>query len=220
MDSKQSVALDKQKYLFLTLLVYLLVLPLPLELATSRVVGYTFLTLVMITGPWAVAHQRWQRLLAIALAVLTVAPGWFSALGESLVSYRLSAAFGTAFFAYMAMLITRELLFDVTEVKAGTLWAAVNVYVTIGIAFAFLYASVGFFVPDAFGGKFMDHGPRDQLEAFVYFSFVTLSTLGYGDMTPSNTITATLAFVEAIVGQLFIAIMIARLVGLYIAKEM
>lgn len=220
MDNRRSAALDRQRYLFVTLLVFLLVVPLPLDAFTSRVVNYTFLTLVMVTGPWAVTRWRWQRLLAIAFAVLTVAPGWFSALGESMVSYRLSAAFGMLFFAHMAVLITRELLFDVDEVNEGTLWAAVNVYVTIGIAFAFLYTSVAFFAPDAFQGKFLDQGSRDTLEGFVYFSFVTLSTLGYGDLTPANTIAATLAYVEAIIGQLFIAIMIARLVGLYIAKEM
>jgi hypothetical protein len=53
----------------------------------------------------------------------------------------------------------------------------------------------------------------------VYFSFVTMTTLGYGDITPGNTLTGTFVYIEAIVGQLYLAIMMARLVGLYIASR-
>ncbi len=60
---------------------------------------------------------------------------------------------------------------------------------------------------------------RQQLVGYVYFSFVTLSTLGYGDITPGNLLTGTFTYIEAILGQLYLAMMIARLVGLYIIKR-
>ncbi len=60
---------------------------------------------------------------------------------------------------------------------------------------------------------------RQQLVGYVYFSFVTLSTLGYGDITPGNLLTGTFTYIEAILGQLYLAIMMARLVGLYIANR-
>jgi hypothetical protein len=54
---------------------------------------------------------------------------------------------------------------------------------------------------------------------FIYFSFVTLTTLGYGDITPSQTWVSTLNYLEAVIGQLYVAIVIARLVSLYLAKR-
>ena len=219
MDDTRLDALGKQRYLFLSLLGLLLVVPIQFDVVDERVVNFTMLSLVTVTGPWAVARKRWQLVAAIVLAVLMVAPGWFSAVADSIVAHRFSAGVGTLFFAYIAALLMRELLFDVEEVNEGTLLAAVNVYVTIGIAFAFLYTSLGFFDPEAFQGKFIDAELGDQLEGYLYFSFVTLSTLGYGDITPSNTMTATFTYIEAVVGQLFIAITIARLVGLYIAAR-
>ena len=54
---------------------------------------------------------------------------------------------------------------------------------------------------------------------FTYYSYVTLTTLGYGDITPKTPTAKYLATLEAIIGQLYLAVLIARLVGLYIAQE-
>ena len=96
---------------------------------------------------------------------------------------------------------------------------AVNVYVLIVIFFAFFYAVLSLLEPNAFIGKFMDQPLRDQVFGFVYFSFVTLTTLGFGDITPSGAFVATLTYLEALIGQLYVAIMIARLVGLYLTRR-
>ncbi len=89
----------------------------------------------------------------------------------------------------------------------------------IGLCFAFAYAALSLFEPNLFSGKFMDEASRDQLRAFIYFSFVTMTTLGYGDITPNSMGVGTLTYIEAVIGQLYVAIMIARLVGLYISRN-
>ena len=61
----------------------------------------------------------------------------------------------------------------------------------------------------------MDESIGNQTYGFIYFSFVTITTLGYGDLTPNNFARGTLAYLEALFGQLYIAIMVARLVGVY-----
>ena len=96
---------------------------------------------------------------------------------------------------------------------------AVNVYILVGLFFAFLYAAVAFADPQMFVGKITNAPLRDQMYGFVYFSFVTLTTLGYGDITPNNIIVGTLTYMEALIGQLYVAIMIARLVGLYSVRN-
>lgn len=60
----------------------------------------------------------------------------------------------------------------------------------------------------------------ERLRQFMYYSFVTLTTLGYGDITPVSPAAKSFSFIEAVTGQIYIAVLIARLVGLHIAHSM
>src|SRR5262249_22164415 len=92
---------------------------------------------------------------------------------------------------------------------------SVAVYMLLGVAWAAAYEVVFKLRPDAF--RFPDaHGDRLML---IYYSFVTLTTVGYGDITPVLPVARSLAMVEALVGQLFPAILIARLVSLELAAR-
>ena len=133
--------------------------------------------------------------------------------------YRYSLLAGILFFSFLTGLLIREFLVQSTEVDAETLWGAVNIYILIGLCFAWWYAALSLFMPGLFSGHFMEETNRNQLMGFVYFSFVTLTTLGYGDITPNVTWVATLNYLEAVIGQLYVAIVIARLVSLYLAKR-
>lgn len=212
-------ALGKQRYLLFSLLAFLCVLPLTHDESSSRLITQLVLVFVFITGPLAVARTQLTLAITGIFAVIVFLLGIGSVLGGLDWVTALSALVGFAFFAFLAWLVTRELLFDVSEVTGETLWAAVNVYVLIGLSFAFLYSVMSLANPDAFVGKFMSEPLRDQMLGFVYFSFVTLTTLGYGDITPNNTLVGTLTYLEALIGQLYVAIMIARLVGLYVSKQ-
>ena len=212
-------ALGKQRYLCLSLLAFLFVLPLTAGDPGARLSTQLVLVFVFITGPLAVARTRATLWITGGFAIVVFVMGIASVLGGGDGFLATSALVGVGFFAFLSWLVTRELLFDVSEVTAETLWAAVNVYVLIGLSFAFLYSVLALSSPDAFVGKFMSEPLRDQLLGFVYFSFVTLTTLGYGDITPNNTFVGTLTYLEALVGQLYVAIMIARLVGLYVSSH-
>lgn len=91
---------------------------------------------------------------------------------------------------------------------------AVLLYLNIGLFFVALFCFVALLVPNAFNG----FGPlQDNLSIagnFIYFSFVTLTTVGYGDIVPVNPIARALCNVEAIIGQLYPATLLARLVTL------
>ncbi|MCZ6889404.1 MAG: potassium channel family protein [Gammaproteobacteria bacterium] len=200
-----------QRNLFFSLGALLFVSPV----LGSALAFYIVLGFVMLTGPIAVAHSRVHLTATLALALFMVAPGLVSVFIHDYNAAAVSSFFGTLFFGYLAVLVTRRLLVGADVVDGETLWAAVNVYLAIGLAFAFLYSGVDTFNSDAFVGHFIDGSQRTQMEGFVYFSFVTLTTLGYGDITPNNTLMATFVFVEATFGQLYVAIMIARLVSLY-----
>jgi hypothetical protein len=213
-------ALGQQRYLALSLLAYLGVVPFTVDYpVTGRLFNYGVLALVFITGPLAVARTRGTLAFTFILALLVLLPGVASTIANYDVAYPFSLGVGIVFFSFLAGLITRELLIDDSSVDSETIWAAVNVYVLIGLCFAFWYAALAYYEPDLFVGKFMDDSFRNQLVGFFYFSFVTLTTLGYGDITPNTTGVATLAYPDALIGQLYLAIMIARLVGLYVARR-
>ncbi|HUK39444.1 MAG TPA: potassium channel family protein [Candidatus Acidoferrales bacterium] len=98
-----------------------------------------------------------------------------------------------------------------TEVDAEHLYAALSAYLLAGIFFAIAYWGLEQIVP----GTFASAGNFSRMSA-IYFSFVTLATLGYGDIIPRSDIARGLAIVEGVGGQLFLAVLVARLVSLYV----
>ena len=96
--------------------------------------------------------------------------------------------------------------------NAEKIAAAVCVYLLLGVVWQDLYILVDVLIPGSYNAESL------SITDFLYFSFITLSTLGYGDITPVNSPAQALAFTEALVGQLYLTILVARLVGLYIAN--
>lgn len=183
----------------------------------GRLLMYAVLSAVFITGPLSASRTRAELWVTCGLALLVLSSGLMSYLFADAAV--IATAFGVLFFGLMARQVGRQLMEVNSEVNTQTLWTAINFYILIGLFFAFLYAAVAIYDHHAFVGKFMDQPLRDQLYGFVYFSFVTLTTLGYGDITPNNVVVGTFTYMEAIFGQLFIAIMVARLVGLYTTRQ-
>jgi hypothetical protein len=99
------------------------------------------------------------------------------------------------------------------QVDTQTLLGAVCVYLLLGLAFA--YADLG--VQDISGRFFAQTGVYHE-PAFVYYSFITLTTLGYGDLSPTTGLPRTMAVSEALVGQIFLVTLVARLVAVYVPR--
>jgi voltage-gated potassium channel len=211
--------LGKQQYLFAALLLFLLVGPLsdPVERPVAQFLMYCAMAAVFVTGPLAVVRGRSAFYFTLALAVCTILIGFSSIVLAQMHPF--AVALGLVFFVFLTALVLRELLFHTEAVVGETLWMAVNAYLLIGLVFAFIYAGIALFVPDAFVGKFMEQPLREQMYGFIYFSFVTLSTLGYGDLTPNSTFVGTLAYLQALFGQLYLTILLARLVALYMVRK-
>lgn len=100
------------------------------------------------------------------------------------------------------------------SVDAEHLYAALSAYLLAGIFFGLFYWVLEQIVP----GSFATAGEFSRMSA-LYFSFVTLATLGYGDIVPRTEVTRGLAIVEGVGGQLFLAVMVARLFSLYGRKK-
>ncbi len=133
------------------------------------------------------------------------------------------AAFGVLALGLIVVVLLQH-LFRASRVTHDTVAASLCVYVLFGVIWALLYTLVAAAQPGSFSFSFaaieIDETMRFGAERTIialYYSFVTLTTLGYGDITPVSAPARMLSAVEAIVGQLYIAVLVARLVGLNIA---
>ncbi|MEX1119466.1 MAG: potassium channel family protein, partial [Terrimicrobiaceae bacterium] len=105
-----------------------------------------------------------------------------------------------------------------SEVNIETLCASISGFLMIGLLWTLFYTLLGRFDPAAF--QFSQPGQTmDGFDAF-YFSFVTLSTIGFGDITPVSRMARMLAVMEAITGMFYVAVLVARLVSIHSAKAL
>ena len=116
-------------------------------------------------------------------------------------------------FLFAALITINRKIFRETKVNADTIEGGIAVFLMIGALWAFLFRIVSLFDSNAFS-------ELGDIDTLFHFSFTTLTTLGYGDVTPISNLARTLANLEAIIGVMYPAIYIARVVGLYTAQEM
>jgi len=149
---------------------------------------------------------RRRALLAVALVWLArPVTAWFD--HPALTAATLGLWVFMGLFAAAAAL---RFAMGATRVDAEHLYAALSAYLLAGIFFGLLYWALEQLRP----GSFAAAGEFTRMSAF-YFSFVTLATLGYGDIVPRGDVARGLAMVEGVGGQLFLAVLVARLVSLY-----
>lgn len=163
---------------------------------------------VMVAAVYAASPSAKAFVLGVALAALSSAGDLAVAAGST--QLRVWAAAGdTFFFCFVAAVLFAEVFRTRTidhDVLAGAACCFVLIALTWSSAYAWLEASTP--------GSFTLAAGADPWRELLYFSFVTLTTLGYGEITPVGDAARSLALLEATVGVLYSAILVARLVGL------
>ena len=114
-------------------------------------------------------------------------------------------------FVAMTIVLLMKSMFRARKVDANIIIGGISVYLLIGILWALLYIFLNDLQSDII--------ELDQDGSLFYFSYTTLTTLGYGDILPKGKIAMMLANFEAISGQIYLTVFVARLVGLHIAAE-
>ena len=120
-------------------------------------------------------------------------------------------------FVFAAIVTLNRTIFSVKKVNGDTIKGGIAVFFLIGTVWALVYNIVYLLDANAFSASIE---ATNLLDSMFYFSFTTLTTLGYGDITPVSHLARTLANLEAVTGMMYPSIFIARLVGLYTAQEM
>ena len=128
--------------------------------------------------------------------------------------------------ALFFILVTGKIIHSIIvsrELSLDSIFGAICGYLLLGVAWGLTYAIIHAAHPESFQ---FDNAVREQVEQgnysshlFIYYSFVTLTTVGYGDITPLSTAARALAWVEAMTGQLYLAVLIAGLISALVATK-
>jgi hypothetical protein len=204
-------------YLLIALLLYTVLVPFLTKIIALRIFTDILLTAILLAGIYAARQRKRQFIIAIVLGIPLFMAVWADNFLKSTILTLIVTIGGSLFFAYM-IIIFLSFLFRAKEVTAETIYAAIVVYLFMGVLWSFSYRLLFSIDPTCF--QIALNQNRDPNLIFVYFSFVTLTTLGYGDIIPLSDQAYALTILEAVVGQMYLAIMIARLVGMQISQSM
>jgi hypothetical protein len=204
---------------------------------------------MILVQPFFASHRRAQEfvtvsmslLLLVALYTLNLSRAYFVLGGMLMIPafvtrwvlefYRteqlevFGASTACAFIFITVIALVRE-LFSVKRVTLDSISAAICAYLLLGVGWGFMFAVVELEHPGSFGAGLLlatTHGSRQMMSTlhnFIYYSFVCLTTTGYGDISPKSDVARVLSVLESITGQMYLAVLIARLVSLQVAQSM
>lgn len=209
---------DNFKHLTVALVVLLFSIALADQFASAAaqfiVQAVTLVTLTVAV--WSIHVKRsWYRTrLGFIAAIFIIA-----VLGVFLNKAGLHYAYLVimlVFFGLTAGLAARQVLFT-GAIDGNKILGAICIYLLLGLIWAVAYLLIAQIIPNAFNGQTAVPW-YDNFPDFVYFSFVSLTTLGFGDISPAVPVTRFLVYMEAVVGQFYIAILVASLVGVRISS--
>ena len=211
-------------FLFVALI---LMLAVPVFLPSGLVsIGWpTLFTLLTLAALASVAQERRTLVIGIALAAPAILLSWIQLIigpEEPLIAAKI---FGVLFLLYLAGALLRHIL-RTNQVTTEILFAVASTYLLFALIWAMAYGIIEALDPEAFSVPLGGEGPGwlsgvtgKSDGHLTYFSFVTLTTLGYGDIAPASDLARLLAMMEATLGQLFLVIVVARLVSLHAMQQ-
>lgn len=212
---------DRSLRALMVLLVLLLLFmgPLAETGAAGTIVIDLLLSFLLISGVGSVSQGRVQVVVVSAFAVAAFSANWLAAVVSS-PWIDLSAALTLAVYCALMAAIVFARVFRDREVTLARIEGAVAAYILLGLMWAGFYETIMIFDPRAF--SFAVAGPiegRVLRARLTYFSFVTLTTVGYGDITALHSTARGLAMIEALIGQLYPAILIGGLVSMAVESR-
>jgi len=202
-------------YLLIALVAFITVVPILEELGYGGMIFTILVSTLLLLAAYAVSERRGQFILALSLAGPSFVLRWINNFRESPWLVFVADVLTILFLVLVAMLILSHVL-KAERVSREKIFGALSVYLLLGVIWAFLFLFVDFLVPGSF--RYGQDGALTGVE-MVYYSFVTLTTLGYGDIVPISPSARALATLEAVTGQLFLTVLVARLVGLHITHS-
>ena len=204
-------------FLLIALLCYLLIWPFLQPFIHFRLLLSMTLTFVLISAVYAVSESKRTTVIASVLAVVWGALQWTTNIVESPA---LDVADSIIAIVFLSYIIYQSLLFfgSSRKVNFNIVIASVVVYLLMALIWAEAYNLIEIVAPGSF--NFAVVISEAGSSRFTYFSFVTITTLGYGDIIPATNLARAVSMLEAFVGQTYLVVLVARLVGMQIAQSL
>lgn len=205
---------DRYYYLLISIVTFLTVPPFTYSLGVGSFLIYLLLSFVIISCVLILFDSSKYSTYGIGLLFISLIITWFTlspVFHENLFAESVRALLLLVLFATTAIKVVRS-IFKLKKINAKVLAASVGAYLLFGLAGAMLFGLINLLYPGSFNYDFHYGSGYDMM----YYSFVTLSTLGYGDITPQTTQGQAAAIIVSITGQLYIAILMAMLVGKFL----
>ena len=206
-------------YLLIGLLVILVGGPLVTEFNVQNMpmVWQIGFSLTLIIGLWSLMESRRWFWVGVALVVSDVALTALYLSTNSMIAEVLTTIIEMAFCTLSLVIALDHVLFG-RRMDLNRIVGAICVYLLLGLLFAMANGLVYRFVPGAFNG--VDASEASTIGfTLLYYSFVTMTTLGYGDISPESPIARVLAYLSAISGQFYIAVLVAMIVTQYMNQR-
>lgn len=209
--------------LLATLLLVLVVQPLSFGFSTPPQLFDAFLMLVTVALLLSFCPDKNKRRVAIAFGILTgllLLGGHLVAAHHTVV--RIGHSVAVVFYFWAAMLIVAS-LFRSRALSLDSIFGAIGGYLLLGMAWGVLYALLDTVWPGSFdiGKRLAEqlHGDDSRIHLFTYYRFITLTTVGYGDVNPLSLPARTCAWLEALTGQFYLAVVVAGLVAALLSQK-
>ena len=210
--------LGRMRYAYLLATLALLIVGRPFLPDFGRGLVLALLGLSLVTAAVTSATKRYQVWVGLALTAVILVTSLMSRDAGGVDIGVISPTIGVVYWGFTAFLVLRRVLLDTTRVSIDAINGAVCVYLMMGLGWAQAYTLLTVIEPTSFSfnGEIIAASAH-AFELFIGFSFITLTTLGYGNVVPMTPRADALAIAEAIAGQLYLAVLLARLVALEIA---
>jgi len=201
----------------ISLLLLIVATPFLEDLSHGTLIEAILLTFMLASAVLAVSERRSTLIAAMSLALLAITGRWLHHFRPDFSPPAIYLSTGLVLLTFVLVQYLRYIL-RAPIVTFTVLCAAVSTYLMVGLLWAMAYTLVASVQPESFAFNSQPGAVMTGFNSF-YFSFVTLSTVGYGDIVPISKPARMLAAMEATTGTLYVAMLIARLVSMYAASR-
>lgn len=208
----------KDRFLFLIVLIVALIVLGPFVegfMGLSLFMDLLF-SIIFITTIYAASQKKSHIIIAVILVIPTLLALWSENIAISNTLVTIGHICGLILFAF-AVISILIYIFSAQVVTRQTISAAIVVYLLIALMWTFIYRLMEILYPASFA--FAHSKLQDAENIYLYFSLVTITTLGYGDITPIGRQVTSLAVLEAVTGQIYLVVVVAWFVGMYVSRK-
>ncbi len=222
--------LDFPKHGFLGLLLclvsILVIAPFFYRVPAAPVIIRIFFTGILIFSVYTFSKKKNALIISSILVIPALGSNWVSQFSPTPTLLIIKECSNILFFGYVILIILIK-IFRSKEITANLIYGSVCIYMLIGLEWAFIFSLLENIQPGSFNfpasylesSLTTDSGSTNTIHLFLYYSYTTLTTLGYGDVSPISPPAQSMASLEAITGQFYLTILVARLVGLHLTNK-